>query len=168
MLRSFVPDDADAVYALIDRNRVRLSRWFPWVDEATDASSQASWIESHREEPCGPNGIWVGEELAGACDLWLLGRDDTGEVGFWLDEGFVGRGLVTRGVQSLFAIGFDRHGLHRTQLRAGVDNLRSRAVAKRLKMREEGVLRGAGKVGGGLYVDLVMYGLLVDEWQITR
>jgi len=82
--------------------------------------------------------------------------------------GFVGRGLVTRGVQALFAIGFDRHGLHRTQLRAGVDNLRSRAVAKRLKMREEGVLRGAGKVGGGLYVDLVMYGLLVDEWQITR
>jgi RimJ/RimL family protein N-acetyltransferase len=47
-----------------------------------------------------------------------------------------------------------------------VENLRSRAVAKRLKMREEGVLRGAGKVGGGLYVDLVMYGMLVDEWRL--
>jgi ribosomal-protein-serine acetyltransferase len=167
-LRSFRPEDAEAVYGLIDRNRVRLARWFPWVDDATDASTQSAWIEEHLEQPFGPNGIWVGEELAGACDLWLLGSDDSGEVGFWLDEGFVGRGLVTRALHALFAAGFDERGLHRIQLRAGVDNLRSRAVAKRLKMREEGVLRGAGKVGGGMYVDLVMYGLLADEWQVTR
>jgi ribosomal-protein-serine acetyltransferase len=168
VLRALRPEDGEAVSSLVDRNRVRLARWFAWVDDATDAASQAVWIEAHLAEPCGPNGIWVGDELAGACDLWLLGRDDTGEVGFWLDEGFVGRGLITRGLHALFTVGFDEHGLHRMQLRAGVDNLRSRAVAKRLKMREEGVLRGAGKVGGGLYVDLVMYGLLADEWQISR
>jgi ribosomal-protein-serine acetyltransferase len=63
--------------------------------------------------------------------------------------------------------GFEDEALHRIQLRAGVDNLRSRAVAKRLGMREEGVLRGAGKVGGGLHVDLAMYGLLVDDWRMT-
>jgi ribosomal-protein-serine acetyltransferase len=170
LLRSYRPDDADAVYETIDRNRMRLARWFPWVEDATDASTQRTWIEAHAgdDQTLAPNGIWVADELAGGCDLWLLGRDDTGEVGFWLDEGFVGRGLVTRAVRALLGAGFDEYGLHRVQLRAGVDNLRSRAVAKRLKMREEGVLRGAGKVGGGLYVDLVMYGLLVDEWQVSR
>ena len=86
---------------------------------------------------------------------------------FWLDEAFVGRGLATRAAQALINRGFESEGLNRVQLRAGVDNLRSRAVAKRLKMREEGVLRGAGKVGGGLYVDLVIYGQVVDEWRMT-
>ena len=114
------------------------------------------------------NGIWIGEQLAGGCDLTIHEKDDTGELGFWLDEEFTGRGLATRAGQALLARGFDGEGLHRIQLRAGVENLRSRAVAKRLKMREEGVLRGAGKVGGGMYVDLVMYGLLVDDWRMTR
>jgi ribosomal-protein-serine acetyltransferase len=93
--------------------------------------------------------------------------DDAGELGFWLDEAFVGRGLVTRAAQALMSRGYEGASLHRIQLRAGVENLRSRAVAKRLGMREEGVLRGAGKVGGGLYVDLVIYGQVVDDWRKT-
>ena len=112
------------------------------------------------------NGIWVADQLAGGCDLRIHPQDDIGELGFWLDEEQVGRGLVTRAAQALMTRGFDEEGLHRVQMRAGVENLRSRAVARRLKLKEEGVLRGAGKVGGGLYVDLVMYGLLVDDWRL--
>lgn len=165
--RTFGPEDADAIYALTDANRIRLARWFPWVDDATPAS-QAAWIDelAREDQPLAPGGIWVDGELVGGCDLGISRKDDVGELGFWLDEGSVGRGLVTRGAQALLKAGFEDEGVHRIQLRAGVDNMRSRAVAKRLKMREEGVLRGAGKVGGGLYVDLVMYGLLVDEWRM--
>ena len=167
VLRPYADGDAEALYGLIDANRVRLARWFHWVDDATDASSQAAYIESRRasDRSLDGNGIWVGDDLAGGCDLMIGGSDDVGELGFWLDEAFVGRGLVTRAAQALMARGYESEGLHRTQLRAGVDNLRSRAVAKRLGMREEGVLRGAGKVGGGLHVDLVIYGQVVDDWR---
>ncbi len=169
VLRPYTSADADALFAVIDANRVRLARWFHWVDDATDASSQAAYIESRVDDgrSLDGNGIWVGEDLAGGCDLMITGSDDVGELGFWLDEAFVGRGLVTRAAQALMTRGYESEGLHRIQLRAGVDNLRSRAVAKRLGMREEGVLRGAGKVGGGLYVDLVIYGQVVDEWRKT-
>jgi ribosomal-protein-serine acetyltransferase len=169
VLRPFTPDDAPVLFGVIDANRVRLSRWFHWVDGVTDEPSQRAFIESLAgdERSLNGNGIWVGDELAGSCNLLIAGPDDAGELGFWLDEAFVGRGLVTRGCEALINRGFESEGLHRIQLRAGVDNLRSRAVAKRLKMREEGVLRGAGKVGGGLYVDLVVYGTLVDEWRMT-
>jgi ribosomal-protein-serine acetyltransferase len=168
-LRSMGPDDTEVLHELVERNRVRLARWFPWVDGAT-LEEQRAWLEAGAtaEQPYAPAGIWLNDELVGGCDLTLERLSDTGELGFWLDEGAVGRGLVTRGCQALLRAGFEDAGLHRVQLRAGVENLRSRAVAKRLKMREEGVLRGAGKVGGGLYVDLVMYGLLVDEWQVSR
>jgi RimJ/RimL family protein N-acetyltransferase len=139
------------------------------VDDAS-IEAQTAWLASpvHEDQRYAPAGIWLGEELAGGCDLTIDRAADTGELGFWLDEGAVGRGLVTRGCQALIRLGFEDAGLHRVQLRAGVENLRSRAVAKRLKMREEGVLRGAGKVGGGQYVDLAMYGLLVDDWRMSR
>jgi len=170
ILRAFTDADAEALFSVIEANRVRLARWFPWVDAATDASSQVAWIEARAGDPrsLDANGIWVGDQLAGGCDLLIRPVDDIGELGFWLDEEFVGRGLVTRAAQLLIARGFEQEELHRVQLRAGVENLRSRAVAKRLKMREEGVMRGAGKVGGGMYVDLAMYGLLVDDWRLTR
>ena len=169
VLRPYTPADADTLYGLIDSNRVRLARWFHWVDDATDVTSQTAYIESRVDDgrSLDGNGIWVGEDLAGGCDLMINGSDDMGELGFWLDEAFVGRGLITRAAQALMARGYESEGLHRTQLRAGVDNLRSRAVAKRLGLREEGVLRGAGKVGGGLYVDLVIYGQVVDDWRKT-
>ena len=169
VLRPYADGDAEALYGLIDANRVRLARWFHWVDDATDPSSQTAYIESRRasDRSLDGNGIWVGDDLAGGCDLMMGGSDDVGELGFWLDEAFVGRGLVTRAAQALMARGYESEGLHRTQLRAGVDNLRSRAVAKRLGMREEGVLRGAGKVGGGMHVDLVIYGQVVDDWRKT-
>jgi ribosomal-protein-serine acetyltransferase len=169
VLRPFTTDDAEALFRVIDANRTRLARWFHWVDDSTDASSQAAWMDSRSgdQRSLDANGIWVGDELAGGCDLVIAGTDDSGELGFWLDEAFVGRGLATRASQALINRGFESEGLHRVQLRAGVDNLRSRAVAKRLNMREEGVLRGAGKVGGGLYVDLVIYGQIVDEWRMT-
>lgn len=169
VLRPYTTADADALFGVIDANRVRLARWFHWVDDATDASSQLAYIDSRVDDgrSLDGNGIWVGDDLAGGCDLTISGSDDVGELGFWLDEAFVGRGLVTRGAQALMARGYEAEALHRIQLRAGVDNLRSRAVAKRLGMREEGVLRGAGKVGGGLYVDLVIYGQVVDDWRKT-
>jgi len=169
VLRPYTLADADALFAVIDGNRVRLARWFHWVDDAIDASSQTAYIESREDDgrSLDGNGIWVGDDLAGGCDLMIAGSDDVGELGFWLDEAFVGRGLVTRAAQALVTRGYEDEGLHRTQLRAGVDNLRSRAVAKRLGMREEGVLRGAGKVGGGLHVDLVIYGQVVDDWRKT-
>ncbi len=169
-LRSLRPGDGEVLAGLIETNRVRLGRWFAWADTAGDAAQQAAWIEERRANPAslGPNGVVVDGELVGGCDLWVHRREDVGELGFWLDEGAIGRGLITRAGQALLTEGFETFGLHRIQLRAGVENLRSRAVAKRLKMREEGVLRGAGKVGGGRYVDLVMYGLIDEDWRLTR
>jgi RimJ/RimL family protein N-acetyltransferase len=171
-LRSLQPEDAGALVALVAANRTRLARWFAWAGEdgAEDAAATATWIEERAADPRSlePNGIFVDGALAGEASLWVDPEHDIGEFGSWVGEEFIGRGLATRAGQALLAAGFDDLGLHRVQARVGVENLRARALAKRLKMREEGVLRGAAKVGGGLYVDVVMYGLLVDEWRMSR
>jgi len=53
--------------------------------------------------------------------------------------------------------------LHRVEIRAGVENARSRAIPERLGFRREGVLREAERVGDR-YVDQVVYAVLAGDW----
>jgi ribosomal-protein-serine acetyltransferase len=53
--------------------------------------------------------------------------------------------------------------LHRVEIRARVENARSRAVAERLGFKQEGVLRDEERVGDH-YADRVLYAMLASEW----
>jgi ribosomal-protein-serine acetyltransferase len=50
------------------------------------------------------------------------------------------------------------------ELCAAVGNTKSRSVAERLGMRQEGLLRGGVRNPEG-FDDLVVYGILEDEWR---
>jgi ribosomal-protein-serine acetyltransferase len=165
-VRTFSLEDAETIYELVDANRERLARWFPWVDDSTSPETQRTWLSGLMQDDvsCDGNGIWVEGVLAGGVGMGIHVVENSGEIGYWLDVRYEGRGLVTRGCRAFLNYGFGELALHRVQIRAAVENTRSRAVAERLGLREEGVLRGAGRVGGGKYVDLVMYGILANEW----
>ena len=61
-------------------------------------------------------------------------------------------------------IGFEELGLHRIEIRAGVDNARSRAVSERLGFTYEGIEREGSRGSRGFY-DLAVYSLLDREWR---
>jgi len=170
-VRTFTPDDAERVFALVDAERERLRRWFPWVDGTRTVEDQRVWIQraiasEHDREA---NGIWLaGGRLAGATGLSVNPLENNGEIGYWLAEAFEGSGLVSRATAALLDVAFDRLGLHRVTIRAATHNARSRAVPERLGFTEEGVLREQGLVSTGEYHDLVVYGLLDREWSELR
>jgi ribosomal-protein-serine acetyltransferase len=170
-VRTFTPDDADVVFALVDAERDRLRRWFPWVDGTKTVDDQRTWIEraiasEHDREA---NGIWLRSgDVAGTVGLTVNPLENGGEIGYWLGSSFEGRGLVTRASAALLDHAFDRIGLHRVTIRAAVPNDRSRAVAERLGFTQEGVLREAGLVNTGERHDLVVYGMLAREWSELR
>ena len=84
-------------------------------------------------------------------------------MGYWLDAGFEGRGLVTRAVTAVLDHAFGPLGLHRVELQTTTDNKRSRSVAQRLGFTQEGVLREAAAFPDERRDDVV-YGLLAREW----
>jgi ribosomal-protein-serine acetyltransferase len=168
-IRTFTPDDAEASFALVERNRDRLRPWMIWEPETKTAEDTRAFIVRSlaNETDVEGNGIWVDGRLAGSMGLRVDPGDAAAEIGYWIAGDFEGRGIVTRGCRRFFAFAFDELGLHRMELCAASGNVRSHAVAKRLGMRREGVLRDGVRTPEG-FKDLVIYGLLDDEWRAQQ
>jgi ribosomal-protein-serine acetyltransferase len=162
---------AEAYQALWEANYERLARWFPDVggppalDETRDALEQVSqaWLDGSQL----PLAIAVradhGWRLVGAVNLFLDDSAQSAELGYWVDAGFEGRGLVTRAVTAVLDHVFGPLGVQRVELRTTPANQRSRRLAERLGFTQEGVLRSAAALPGGRQ-DEVVYGLLASEW----
>lgn len=162
-------DDVAELDALIAANRDHLLPWMPWAADDDPAGTRA-FVEGraltalelgHGAE----GGIWWRGRLVGAAGIhsWSE-RPRRGSVGYWIAADAQGHGVATRVARALLAKAFDDLGAERVDLRAAVGNAPSRAVAERLGMRFEGVLRRELPVHGG-YADMAVYALGAEEWR---
>ena len=168
-LRPLKLADAAALFALVDSNRTHLRRWLPWVDLNTDIAHTRAFIRLHQtlaqRGEVRTFGLWWRKRLVGVAGLHSLDAENaSAAVGYWLAAEAEGNGLMTRAVARLLDHAFDRMGLHRIELRAGVRNRRSRALAERLGFRHEGTARGAQALHGR-FIDLAIYALQSDAWR---
>jgi ribosomal-protein-serine acetyltransferase len=163
-VRTLTLDDAAELFALVEANRDRLRPWMPWERTTRSVDDIRGFIErSLASDHDVEGGIWVGNEVVGAVGLSVETLNNSGGIGYWIDGSFEGRGLVTRACRLFIDHAFGELGLHRLSIHAAVHNARSRAVAERLGFTEEGILREDDRVASG-YNDMVVYGLLEDEW----
>ena len=156
----------------VDENRTFLGRWLRWGAEIKTIEEAEAFlrrgITRYVEDGLPWVGIWLeGEMVGGVLFFPVDSRTLATEVGYWLGEGAVGRGLVTRAVSAMLDHAFGTLGLHRVALQAEVGNEKSMAVARRLGFTEEGIRRAAG-VNQGLYVDMAAFSLLAEEWSHIR
>ena len=165
VLRRYEMDDLEAVWSLVQAEHDRLGVWMPWVATTISIDVQRAWLERVLANPSTLDGcgLWADGLYAGGVGLSWDPFEIAGELGYWVGSEFEGRGLVTRACSALIDHAFGGLGLHRMSIRAGVENVRSRAVAERLGFRLEGVHRGEGRGSAGFY-DLAVYGLLEDDW----
>ena len=166
-LRRLEESDADELYRLIDANRAYLAAWMPWADAQTPDGT-LEFVRMTRRQEALNNGFQVAlvteDRIVGIVGFhsvnWPHGSTS---IGYWLDEGHQGRGLMTRAVHTLVNHAFGVWDLHRVEIQAAVDNRRSRAIPERLGFREEGVRREAERIGER-YNDLAVYAMLAPEW----
>ena len=110
-------------------------------------------------------GIWShGDLVGGVMFTRFCEAEGMCEVGCWVCPEFEGRGLVTEACRVLIDWAFIDRGLHRAEWHCRADNDRSIAVAKRLGMTLEGVMRSSWPYQGVRY-DTQVWAVLAHEWR---
>lgn len=167
-LRPWRLEDAELLYVTVEANRERLAEWLPWLSSMQSAADEAGfirtslgWLATGEGLGCG---IIADRTIAGGIGLNKIDQiNKSTELGYWLVEGFVGRGLMTRSTEALTSFAFGSLGLQRVVIRAATGNARSRAIPMRLGFTHEGTERRS-QVLNGEFIDLEVYSMLASEW----
>jgi ribosomal-protein-serine acetyltransferase len=164
---------AQAMTDLIKRNQRRLARWEPWAEQPATLDSTRAYIRAALEDflrGCQVSTIIAldgGRRFIGRCGMRINPHANSGDIGYWIDAEFEGRGITRRATQALVSSAFTELSLKRVDLRTSVENRRSRALAERLGFSFEGIhargLRFAHRID-----DLALYTVTAEQWITTR
>jgi len=110
-----------------------------------------------------------GEQLIGEVSLGTVHRGpfQSASIGYWVDRRRAGNGYVPEGVALIIRHGFEELHLHRLEAAIVPRNARSRRVAEKLGLREEGTSLRFLQING-VYEDHVRYAITVEEWRARR
>ena len=160
--------EAETVYALVDKNRSRLRRYFDWVDNYHDVDD---WREHIQREKMafakGKNlpltihyqGAIVGGVTLAITDVWQT----KGDLNYWLDADYSDKGIALRSVRAVADYAFRVMQLNRITIRATPDNTASCALAEKLGFALEGMLRQAEWLYDH-FNDVNVYAMLRKDW----
>ena len=189
-LRNIHPDDAEALFNLIEQNRARLRPWIdPYALPETAKAARLFTIHclfNYYGDPTGPSeldqyylelesyfppshrpldlGIWIHSELAGTVFMSRLGDSPTAlEFGYWIAEEHEGKGIITRCVSALMDYAIDKMGIQRFVIGCAANNKRSRAVPERLGYRLHVTQTNKEVVSEFIY-DRAIYGIRATAW----
>jgi ribosomal-protein-alanine N-acetyltransferase len=109
-------------------------------------------------------GAFVGEVSLGSVQR---GPFQSAFVGYWIDEAHAGNGYVPEAVVLVMRHAFEELGLHRVEAAIVPRNERSRRVAAKLGLREEGVSSRFLQIRG-VWEDHVRYAMTTEEWAARR
>ncbi len=163
-----IPQYAEDLFKLTDKNRVFLKQWLPWLDKINEPSDTKEFLEHQllrfQRSQALHVSIFYQNQIAGVLGYNQIDEDNnTGHIGYWLGQEYNRKGIMTKSVRELIEVGFYYYSLERIDIRCAVDNSRSRAIPERLNFKQEGVIRQAEKLFDR-YVDHVVYGLLRNEY----
>ncbi|MFG2625373.1 GNAT family N-acetyltransferase [Streptomyces sp. NPDC048473] len=163
---------AQEFLAHMDRAREIVDPWIPFASFATDLDSARALLRRYAEKQAADTGrlygIWLDGTLVGGV-LFRIFDTESGncEVGCWLEPAGEGRGLVTRAARKLIDWAVNERGMHRVEWDASAANTRSIAVAKRLGMTRDGVLRENYLYRGERH-DSEIWSVLAREWRAQK
>ncbi|UII54302.1 GNAT family N-acetyltransferase [Cytobacillus spongiae] len=162
-------NDAERVFELTDGSRAYLKEWLPWLDFTKSVEDTKNYIhgclKEMGENKCLHSVILFNGEIVGIASFNTINwSNQTAYIGYWLGESYQGNGIVTKVAKALTSYAFEHLSLNKVEIRAAVENKKSRSVPERLGYIKEGSIRQAEWLYDH-YVDHVVYGVLASEWR---
>jgi len=173
VVRRFRENDGAEFFLLLQNNHTRLLDHFPDLIQQVIDKEQgeffirrklAAWLL--QEEYA--FGIWEHDsaKLIGFIRLyqlsWTLAH---GELTYFIDQFFAGRGLMTESLKAVMAFAFEQLQLNKLSQRTAMDNYPSQRLARKVGFRREGDLREECRRPGGELIDVMLFGLTRSEYE---
>jgi ribosomal-protein-serine acetyltransferase len=168
-LRPLEPWQAEEFFAHMERGREHIGQHIGFADAAKDLESARRLLQGYADKAAADTGrifgIWLDDKLVGGVLLRVMDvPQGMAEVGCWLEPAATGNGLITRAARILIDWVIRERGLHRVEWRVSSENAPSIAVARRLGMTKDGVLR-SNHPYRGVRQDLEVWSVLAPEWE---
>ncbi|MFI9049142.1 GNAT family N-acetyltransferase [Streptomyces sp. NPDC053427] len=171
-LRPLEPWRAEEFLAHMNRGREFIGQHNALPDIVTDLASSRAFLQAYAEKTAADtgriHGIWTDGRLVGAVIFRTMNvAQGTAEAGCWLEPSAVGKGLVTRAARMIIDWAVEERGIHRVDWWVSASNAPSIAVARRLGMTRDGVLRGSHLHRGQRH-DEEIWSVLAPEWRAGK
>jgi RimJ/RimL family protein N-acetyltransferase len=168
LLRELRGTDADAVAAgagdpRVARYLVQVPSPYPEALARRWILGRLGWWDAKRGATLAITRRPAPNVLLGTASLRRHARDGRAELGYWLAHDAWGQGLASEACAAIVDWGFRALRLERIYAQVIAGNLASCRVLDKLGMVNEGVKRRHVRHEGELR-DVVLYGLLRDEW----
>jgi RimJ/RimL family protein N-acetyltransferase len=152
----------------VERGREFIGRFNGLPDVVTDLAGAEAFLRAYADKEAADAGRIAGIRYEGTLvGAVILRRMDvaqgTAEAGCWLEPAAVGRGLVTRAARVLVDWAIRERGIHRVEWWVSPENAPSIAVARRLGMRKDAVLRESYLYRGRRH-DEEIWSVLATVW----
>lgn len=171
-LRPLEPWQAEEFLAHMERGREFIGQHVGLPDTVTDLESSRAVLQGYAEKAAADTGriygLWVDGTLVGGVLFRMMDVEGgIAEAGCWLEPLAVGRGLVTRAARVIIDWAIEERGIHRVEWLVSAENLPSIAVARRLGMTRDGVLREYYPHRGERH-DMEVWSVLAPEWRAAK
>ncbi|USX51300.1 GNAT family N-acetyltransferase [Lentzea sp. HUAS12] len=168
-LRPLEPWQAEEFFAHMERGREFIGQHIGFADAAKDLESARKLLQGYADKAAADVGrifgIWLDDKLVGGVLFRVMDiPQGRAEVGCWLEPAATGRGLITRAARVLIDWAIRERGVHRVEWLVSSANAPSIAVARRLGMSRDGVLRSYS-LHRGVRQDVEVWSVLAPEWE---
>lgn len=171
-IRFLRPDDLQVYYGLIDRNRPRLEDFFAGTVALTKTLEDTrahvqDVLQKLQDKNHFPFVVIDDSTDTLIASIQVKGLDwsiPKGELGYYIDAGYEGKGIVTKAMGYIIRWCFEELKLAKVFIRTHERNISSRRVAERNGLVLEGTIRMDYKTTRGEVVDLMYYGMLKEEY----
>ena len=168
LIRPLIESDAENFYGFIFNNKSRIASSAPnTVKSVTDAESARTFIRKRIElaelRELFSYTLFDNKTTLPVASMVIMNIDVTvpkGEIGYYVDGAYEGKGITTKFVGHICDYAFSRLGFNKLFMRIRETNTGSRRVAEKNNFQREGLLRRDFRTYEDELVDVIYYGKL--------
>jgi ribosomal-protein-alanine N-acetyltransferase len=152
------------------RNDDEFARYLPHVPHPFTQADAERFVTTNMTEPWAQYPTFAIEldgKLVGTVNLEVEADNQIAMIGYAISRVHWGEGVAPEAARAVIAWGFETFALTKVWASTDAKHTRSRRVLEKLGMRQEGTLRSHSLDRSGARVDVVIYGLLRQEWDAT-